>query len=90
MMKYKTGDIFYKEDKGHNRLSKVKITKIVYVIGNGLINGKKYVTDEDIDKAIKEGSLSATPDTYRLKKLVEKKQQLEQLQKEIEELESAA
>ena len=37
-MKYMIGDTFYKEV--NNRLVKLEIKDVVYVLGNGTINGK--------------------------------------------------
>lgn len=83
-MKYKVGDVFYKES--NNRLVKLEVKGIVYILDGGTINGMKYPTDGAIDRALSNGELYLSDEFYKQKKIEEKRLQIEQLQKEIEEL----
>lgn len=84
-MKYMIGDVFYKES--NNRLVKVEIKDVVYIIGNGTINGKKYITDKDIEKAFDNKEIHTSEDFYIQKQVAEKKHLIEILENEIKELE---
>ena len=84
-MKFKKGDIFYKES--NNRLVKLEIKDVVYILDGGTINNKKYPTDKDIDRALNNGQLFLSNEFYKQKKIEEKRLQIEQLQKELAEME---
>ena len=60
---------------------------MVYVLGNGTINGKKYVTDKDIEKAFDKNEIYVSEDFYIQKQVDAKKHLIEILEKEIKELE---
>lgn len=64
----------------------IKIVDICYVL-DGRINNKKYITEWELDGAIDSGTVHLTPEFFRQKKIAETKEQLNKLQKELNELE---
>lgn len=83
--KYNIGQTLFVERKGE--CESVNIIDICYVL-DGRINNKKYITEWELDEAYTNGTVQLTQEVFRQKKIAEKKEQLNKLQKEISELEN--
>lgn len=84
-MKYNIGQVFYLERNGE--LKTVEVEDMCYVLKNGKINNKKYITEWELEEAIENGDVQLTPEVYIQNKIAEKRNQLKQIQEELDILE---
>lgn len=82
--KYNIGQKLFVERRGE--CESIEILDICYVL-DGRINNKKYITEWELEEAIKNNDVQLTPEIYRKKKIAEKRNQLKKLQDELDSLE---
>ena len=85
-MKYQKGTKLYKVDfKGC--LVTLEIADCVYRLKKGAIGGKKFLTEEELDKALKSNEVSLNTDFYKEVTVKSIKEKMKKLQNELDKLE---
>lgn len=85
-MKYPKGTKLYKVDHRGNLIT-LEIKDQVYILKKGAISGKKYLTESELENAIKSGEVSFDTKAFEERKIRECKEQIKKLQEKLAILE---